>query len=134
MPKYITHSLNTGKTTHAVWRNNVYRISQEEMSIFREVIISVILTKKCICTYVLHKLLFNDHLTKLYIFFNDYGYMLTNFLYPILVRFSRCLKKEWVYFSMKIYIFWDINPYSPFKVKRIFGKTCYLHLHGGIIS
>ena len=31
----------------------IYRMSQEEMSIFCEVIVSLILSKKCICTRVL---------------------------------------------------------------------------------
>jgi hypothetical protein len=33
----------------------IYRVSQEERSIFWEVIVSVILSKRCICTYVLFR-------------------------------------------------------------------------------
>jgi hypothetical protein len=34
---------------------HIYRMSQEERSVFWEVIVSVILSKKCICTFVLFR-------------------------------------------------------------------------------
>jgi hypothetical protein len=35
---------------------------------------------------------------------------------------------------MKSSIFWDITPYSSFKVNRRFGKTCSFHLQGRRIA
>jgi hypothetical protein len=35
---------------------------------------------------------------------------------------------------MKIYIFWDITPYSQLKVCRRFGGICLLHLQGRRIN
>jgi hypothetical protein len=32
------------------------------------------------------------------------------------------------------FLFWDITPYSPLKVNRRFGRTCWLRLHGRRIS
>jgi hypothetical protein len=29
---------------------------------------------------------------------------------------------------MKSFVFWDIMPYSPLKIKRSFGETCLIHL------
>jgi len=36
----------------------IHRVSQEARSIFREVIVSVIISKKCICTCVLFRTVF----------------------------------------------------------------------------
>jgi hypothetical protein len=35
---------------------------------------------------------------------------------------------------MKNSVFWNITPCSALKVKRSFGGTCYLHLHGQRIN
>jgi hypothetical protein len=36
--------------------------------------------------------------------------------------------------NMKHSVFWDITPYSPLKVKRLFGGTYRQHLRGRRIS
>jgi hypothetical protein len=49
-------------------------------------------------------------------------------------RVTEKMSRVKVFIHLKRSVFWDITQYSPLKVKRRFGGTYRLHLHGRSIS
>jgi hypothetical protein len=37
-------------------------------------------------------------------------------------------------YFLKCYVVWDLTPYTPLKIKRLFGGICRLHVQGRTIS
>jgi hypothetical protein len=113
----------------------MYGMSQEESPVFCEVIVSVILGKKSICTCILFRTVLEIYLfycTVPKLFIKRYIYVLFLILVFIvqvtkLVQFVRFEVSTAV--TMMIIIFWEMTPCGSYKNRR-FGGSYSLHLQG----